>query len=432
MCLLPGLGVTHLLAQNKKPRLVHRTVVIEVIPGFGTAGLNPGTVSSNFSLNLFGGYRFKNEGIELSGLASAHVAGTRGLQLSGIANITGINAEVSPFLDENAEINLTGIQFAGIHNYVRNYTYGAQISAVYNNARNLLGFQLGMINRLRGFGIGAQAGLLYNWSYGSFDGVQAIALINETNNRLVGLQVGGVNIAGTIEGKNSDQGGKYTALQLGMVNKAATMHGFQVGLVNIAGKMRGTQIGLINIGNRRDTPAGVRDGTMIGLLNIGFFHSLKASVGELFLYNISLETGNLKNGNMRGQVWNKYITSEIEYGFSPIVNESYRRSYGVIVHKYYYNRTTTPGMNEKWFFEGSLGLRYLQTDEESFDPNNAYSSFGLGTGYRLFDKLSLYVVVQASLNYAWDDFSVSVPPTGASTIGDGLLWPGWRAGIQIH
>ncbi len=419
-------------AQNQKKVLTHHVFSFEIVPGLGTSGFNPGAVTSNFSFNIFSGYKFWNKGISLSGISSMHVVETRGFQISGIANMTGLNFELSPFITPEDEADMNGLQLAGVYNYVRDYIHGAQISGLYNRGRNLFGLQVSAINRISGFGFGAQLGILYNWSAGSFDGAQLGILVNETNNRLVGLQLASLNLAKLIEGKNSDQGGKLTGFQIGLINYSGEMHGFQIGLINIAGKMRGTQFGLVNIGSARNTPVGIRGGTMIGLFNGGVFHSVGVRTSELFLYNISLETGTHKNAQMLGETTHRYLTSRIEYGFSPTLSDGYKRQFGVSIHKYYYNRTLTPGMNQRRFVNGSLGLRYLQLSGEKFDVDNVYGTVGIEGGYQPFKKIGVYVTAQIELNYAWNGLGTSNLPHSSFDAGSGIMWPGWRLGLQVH
>jgi hypothetical protein len=319
-----------------------------------------------------------------------------------------------------------------MYNYVRDYIYGAQISGLYNRGRNLLGLQLSAINRITGFGFGAQLGIIYNWSSGSFDGTQIGVMVNETNNRLVGLQLAALNLAQLIEGKNSETGSKLTGFQIGLINYSGEMHGFQIGLVNIAGKMRGTQIGLVNIGSSRKTPVNIRGGTMVGLFNVGIFHSIGIRTNGLFRYNISMETGTHKNREMRGEGTNRYLTSRLEYSFSGLPGDEYKRQYGVSVHKYYFNRTTTPGMNERYFGNGSLGIRYLQLDGEKFDIDNIYGSAGIEGGVKPFKKIGVYIVAQVEINYAWNDLGTENLPNGVWQNESSTFWPGWSVGFQLH
>jgi hypothetical protein len=172
---------------------------------------------------------------------------------------------------------------------------------------------------------------------------------------------------------------------------------------------------------------------MIGLINIGTFHTLGMSAGDMFYYNIYLETGTMKNGAIRQKNSNRYFTSSLEYSFSPMNGSSFDRQYGLGFHKYYYNRTVTPGMNEKRFLQGALRVHYLQTDGEDFELENMYGGLSAGAGYRLIDKLSLYVTVRADLNYAWSYSEEQMDlPSWGSEIASGYVWPGFRLGVMVH
>jgi hypothetical protein len=292
------------IAQNVE--LHSKIFNIGILPGLGSSGKNPEKVSNLFSINLIGGYHHSNKLLEISGLFSAQRHSTSGLQFSGLSNIVGLNNLAS----DSVESNLNGGQFSILYNYVKDYTYGFQ-GGLINETRNLLGVQIGGFNTIKGFGIGLQTAVIYNFSDGPFDGTQASGLTNFVSDRLVGLQLAPINYASLIEGKNSDFENLLSGIQIGLINFSKEMHGWQIGLINYAKEMRGNQIGIINISSPCKIPAHKRSGNTIGLLNIRHLESINVYINEIFYYNVSLSTGSFQNSAITNKKFNKYLTGTI-------------------------------------------------------------------------------------------------------------------------
>ncbi len=132
--------------------------------------------------------------------------------------------------------------------------YGAQLSAGFNSAGDLVGLQCcGLFNSATGNVVGLQAGILYNFAQDVY-GFQIGPLGLNRSRDLYGIQFKllGANLAT----------GRSVGLQLSILgNTAAELYGMQLGFFNLGGGA-GLQLGLVNFGQ----PFG---GIQAGLLNRG-------------------------------------------------------------------------------------------------------------------------------------------------------------------
>lgn len=110
-------------AQRKNPD--QRSFQFSIVPALGTNGLHPGGFTNDFSINLTSGYSKANRVFELAGISNLNTNATRGLQLAGLANLTGANAfsgikerEIDKMIRTGFEANLTGAQISGLTNAV--------------------------------------------------------------------------------------------------------------------------------------------------------------------------------------------------------------------------------------------------------------------------------------------------------------------------
>jgi hypothetical protein len=130
-------------------------------------------------------------------------------------DIYGLRLDL-PFGKNNS---LYGIDFGG-YNWTTSDTCGGQIGVVGNRAGNLLGVEIA-------------AGL--NWVDNEMVGCQ-IGLINRIDATGNGLQLGLYNAGG------EDFGG----MQMGAFNRVGNMRGVQIGIANACGTLYGVQLGLFN------------------------------------------------------------------------------------------------------------------------------------------------------------------------------------------
>lgn len=434
-------------AQRKKSD--QRPFQFSIVPGLGTNGLHPGRFRNVISVNLTSGYSKATLLLELAGISNLNTDETRGLQIAGLANLTGANAfsgmtekEADKKIRTGFEADLTGIQISALTNIVVTNVFGGQLTGGVNISKGaLMGVQLaGVSNIVTKYSFGLQLAGLWNSSVQSMDGTQIAGLLNYTSGDLHGVQISAFNKAGYMEGRNSTGESKETALQLGIINSAKRMNGFQVGLINYASRSQGTQIGLINI-YRGGKDVGTKDGTAIGLINAGDVGHVAVYTDELFYTNFEIGTGNMKNRRIQNASSNRYILNSLIFsnssnGFNP-TQKSWALGYGI--KRYVYNRSVTPGMGEFRFL--SYGVEALHINHEAKSITRELSLLmrpKVQVGTRLHPKLQM-IYVFAAVTY---NVYVSKPEDGISpsfleshrTTGDKLveMWPGLSAGIHLH
>lgn len=439
-CLLMLCISGSLYAQRKKS--FEKTFQFSLAPGVSTNGLHAGSFTNIFSFNLASGYSAANKFLEIGLLSNANEIETRGLQISGIANVTGINAykglsekEIEQKYKKGFEANMIGAQVSGVINSVLSNAYGWQATGGVNIVRNaLFGFQLaGLSNVVYKYSFGFQVAGISNTSLQSMDGVQIAAITNHTQGGLYGVQISAFNEAGFIQGKNGYENSDYTGLQLGLVNKARErMNGYQVGLINISGRMQGTQIGLINI-YKRGKDIGTRDGTSIGLINIGDVGHLAVYANELFTTNIEIATGNCKNKRIASDGKNKYVLNSLIYssGSNAIVLDDLSWALGYALKKYFYNRSALAGMGEFWFYSYGMNFTHLNSVKGKITKTlDLALRPEVSVGRKIHPKIS-NVYVFAAVTYA-TRLTNDVLTEGN---GDQLTinhWPGASLGVLIH
>ncbi len=434
-CLIFLISITFAQVKNKD---VH----LSVVPGLSSTGLDPGNISAALSLNLFSGYLHSLHGIEISGISSLAVVQTRGIQFSGLFNTTGTNSfaekdsqEVRQMQKNGYSADLIGLQVSGLINSVRGNATGAQITLGANSSRSLIGVQIaGLVNQTDRYLLGGQLALLSNISKGSSSGFQVTLLLNSTKDDLEGAQLGLINIASTIDGKNSVLTDKPTAWQIGGFNKSKKMNGYQVGLINLSGEMRGTQIGLINI---YSTPyrTSQKSGTSIGLLNVGNSVNLKYFFDETFDMNYALATGNSKNAAIMSRSKTNYNMSYLLYRTSNLKSSLYRAyGYGFEHSKYKY---TIGPMNEFNYLSAGVNISYVDFEKKTSGKDWLFE-LSVEAGTKLHQKLgSLYLLAAIDGNMHKGSSGNVLAPSKLSSIDkqdtDVLgFWPGFRAGIMIR
>jgi hypothetical protein len=438
-----------LSAESQRKPLDHRMFQFSVAPGLGTNGLNSGGFTNYFSLNLTSGYSTTNMFLEIGGISNANEYRTRGLQISGLVNITGVNAfaglnekEKNQKIKSGFEANLSGLQITGITNIVINNVFGGQIGGGVNVSKGaLIGMQLaGVSNVVYKYSFGVQVAGLWNSSVQSMDGLQLAGLMNYTSGELYGVQISAFNKAGYIEGKNSYINDKPTGVQVGLVNSAKRMNGFQIGLINYASRSQGTQIGLINI-YRKGKDVGTRDGTAVGLINIGDVGHLALYADELFFTNYEISTGNMKNRRINEERTNKYIVNSLIFSNSSngFVSDKKSWALGYGLKKFHYTRSDTPGMAEFRFL--SYGIELLHVNYEAKKLTHDLSLMvrpKVSVGTRLHRKLhTVYVFGAVTYNMYWSNAEDGISPgflESSKKFENKILemWPGVSIGIHLH
>jgi hypothetical protein len=417
-----------------------RIFQFSLVPGIGTNGFHPGSYTNYFSLNLTGGFSNSNRIFELGLFSNLNVSETRGLQIAGLANLTGANAfaklapkEVEKKVNGGFEANLHGWQIGGMINRVLNNVFGAQWTGGVNHASGaLFGWQLaGLGNTVHKYSFGVQLAGLWNTSRVSMDGVQAAALLNFTEGGLFGLQLGAVNYADFTQGIHSmDVTGSW-GTQIGLINRAARMNGFQFGLINIAGPSQGTQVGLINIYKRGQT-ANTKDGTAIGLINVGELRHVAVFADELFATNYEVATGNRKNGRITTAPVTKSIENSLIYSrgnwHTPGV---WAVGYGL--KKNFWNRSAAPGRTEYRFIGAGAEVLHVNPERGKFLRDwNLITRLKLQAGTRIHPKLfGVYLFGTVTANYANDLQGIASERFEKSDRA-AVIWPGFSAGVLLH
>lgn len=431
-----------LIAQPKKDN--EKQLQVSLAPALGTNGLNPGSFTNHFSINLTSGYSAANLAFEIAGISNLNTNYTRGLQFAGICNLTGANAfgglskkEKEEKIKSGFSSTLVGAQFSGVTNYVTNEVYGMQATGGINLTRGaLLGVQVsGISNIVYKYSFGVQLAGVSNVSYESMDGVQISSLYNMTTGGLYGLQLGMFNQAAFTEGKNSVADAGAWGFQIGLVNMADRVNGFQIGLINRAKRSQGTQIGLINF-YRPGKQMGTKDGTAIGLLNFGDFGFIAISANEIFATNYELATGNRKNGRIKLSSRNTYVENVLSFSNNSYVGDRWAIGYGTM--KMFFNRSDAPGMSEFRFLSGGIHFHQVNFQSKFSTDLNLLSQVKVMLGTRLSPKLlNIYVFTAVTGNFFLTEQDNSLRPNQLSTAGTMSgnsyeAWPGLSLGVMLH
>lgn len=292
-------------SEQKRLRTFKRTFQFSLFPSISTNGVSSGHYINGFSFNLFGGMSAANTHFELGLLTNGHYRSSTGIQIAGLANLTGGNAFVNLTLWEERtlihrgnSIDNQGIQLAGMLNYVFNHSTGIQLSGGLNHVGNdFSGVQIsGIGNSAGGNSQGVHLSGIYNLHHKSITGIQISTCFNYTDGDLSGSQVSLINKARRMKGKNSTPTTKVRSIQVGIINFSKEMHGTQIGLINFGGDMRGKQIGLFNFFTKFKSKENADAGTPLGLLNLGSFGSvMRIYNNELFAATFENTTGNCQN-----------------------------------------------------------------------------------------------------------------------------------------
>lgn len=439
---------------KKKIREYERVFQFSLFPGTSTNGISSGSYVNSFSFNLFGGLSAANRILEVGLITNNNLKTTTGIQLAGLANITGTNSFVNLSLSEERalintedfEINRKGIQVAGILNYVLNHASGIQISGGLNVVgNNFRGFQLaGIGNSVGETMVGVQLAGLYNLSNESVAGFQISALFNYTDAQLSGLQLGAINKAARIKGKKSTPPTAARGMQIGLLNFSRAMDCWQIGLINFGGDARGKQIGLINFFNKYGSKENVRMGTPVGLLNFGSRGSYaRVFYNELYPVNVEYTTGNclnctwLMNSEMpyydRNQIFNENVLI-VGYDYQL---KTWGLGYGF--QKVLYNKAFLKPSPDNKKRVISYGAKLLHLNRSmSFDKTfNILTRLNVDIGKR-YKFLYLFAGVSANYFLYEGSENADVYKVRSVTYDAGglrkwkaMIWPGYAAGLQV-
>jgi len=448
------------VGQTTNKRYQQRLVQVSFVPGVGFNGIHSGWYINKYSLNLFSGFSAANRYLEISLISSLNTQYATGIQLAGIANVVGSNTflnmtrgEERAEIREGFESNMTGIQFAGLLNVVRDNMSGWQMTGGVNFVnRGHRGWQLaGLSNMVGSYNIGVQMAGIYNVALKSSSGIQMAIFSNLTNGEMQGLQLSLLNKAWRISGKQSEPPTKLTGWQVGLVNISRKMHGLQVGLINKAKQMRGTQIGIINFFSTAPNKKHGKNGTPIGLLNFGSSGGhQRAYTTETFAYNFEITTGNCYNctktqsgmpltGDFKIMNQNALIFTYNPETLRGTNDPQWALGYGF--EKVKYNKKSmspTDTRNEKKFI--SYGVKFLHVNYSSKLESrlSLLTTIDIEYGHIVRSKLfTFYFYGGISANaYAYDEVRKIAPENISHTRHMDQfqydLWPGYELGVHLR
>ena len=221
-------------------------------------------------------------GVQISGLVSVTGDDLKGGQVSGLINIAGNNGkgfQIAGGMDITGN-DLQGFQASGLFNIVGKQLLGFQATGAFNIVgEELTGFQAaGGFNVVGKSCVGLQAAGLFNVTGETFKGLQAAGLFNVVGDELIGAQIGTFNVAPHFT----------NAAQIGIVNVSAEMRGFQLGLVNWNGETYGVPVGFVNVSKRDGRIRWINWGSNLSGINSG----IKFEVGQIYSI-VALGYGNL-------------------------------------------------------------------------------------------------------------------------------------------
>ena len=432
-------------AQRDKA-IKQRVFQFSMVPALGTNGLQPGSYENYFSINLTSGYSVSTLLFEVASISNLNTNRTTGLQISGIANLTGANAFAGlTKKDKDAKSNsgfspyLNGIQISGLTNAVIGDAHGAQVSGGINLAKGgLVGLQFsGFSNIVYKYSFGVQVSGLFNASVGSMDGVQIGSLCNYTSGQLSGVQIGAFNQAGYIEGKNSYDNTQPMGIQIGLINFAKKMNGFQFGIINFAKRSQGTQIGVINF-YKGGTQTGTKDGTAIGVINAGANTYISIGCNDMFGLNYEIATGTRKNARIEMDKRNVYVTNSIIYSHLSHTGDYWGVGYGL--KKMIFNRSALPGMTEARYISYGVDVQHINFKRSEITRDlSLLARLKIMVGKRITPKsFGFNWYTSLDLNTFWTktgNYSIAPKSLKSSTrVKDLYLdyWPGFSVGLLLH
>jgi len=164
-----------------------RPAQISFLPYMGSNFKLSGSIVNTISLNVFSGYSYGVNGVEVGGFLNINRNMVNGVQLGGFGNITGKNThgvQIGGFFNNNFG-KVKGVQVAGFYNLVLDTVDGIQVA--------------GFTNILKGKIKGVQLSGFTNITTGEVNGVQISGFMNYAK-KVQGAQIGVLNIADSVSG----------------------------------------------------------------------------------------------------------------------------------------------------------------------------------------------------------------------------------------
>ncbi|PZX54020.1 peptidase associated/transthyretin-like domain-containing protein [Algoriphagus chordae] len=185
-------------------------VQMSLIPGLSTKGTFSSQTISKFSLNLIGGYTAGIEGMEIAGIFNINKRDVKSLQLAGIFNLVGGSSKGLQIggIYNSVYGDVAGLQIGGVYNHVRGEVKGLQLAGIMNQANKDAGAQIaGIVNHARNSKYLQLAAITNNASESAglqLAGISNIAGVSVNNQasfifnrakKVNGFQLGIINVA---------------------------------------------------------------------------------------------------------------------------------------------------------------------------------------------------------------------------------------------
>ena len=366
------IGLSHPLRAQTSEQSSGRGAAFQVsfVPGVSNTDSYS---TSQFSLNILGGYNGAFNGIELGTVFNGNRYDVSGLQLSGAVNWN--------------EQQSSGAIFSGAVNVTETFGGGVLSSGGINISRQ----------ETRGVLLAGSLNITGDFS----KGLMAAGGMNLADNASGFLMTGGVNIVT----------GKAGGISIAPFNIAGEHAGLQLGVLNIAGGQEGTQIGVINV-------AGKGEGTPIGLL----------SFVENGRFNVDLwgsETG-FVNGGVR--IGTETIYNVISIGYNPVHGDDlWQVGIGIGYHKELGNKGDgfeTDLMSYQVNHDGG----WTTENSNHFQWRFHYTkSFSEGAGIFTGPSLNMYLADE-NLSDSHIPYTFKEHSSGSDRL---YWWAGWTFGIEL-
>lgn len=438
-------------SQEKRIPYREKEFQFSFFPGVNTEGFETAKYTYKFSFSLTSSLAAGTKHFAFAPISNIGTRSGSGIQLAGLANITGSNSylhltnyERKSLEKEGQTPNFHGIQLAGLINLTRGHSRGISLAGMFNTTmQDASGFYLGGLgNAAQENLVGAQIGGLYNIAHRSVYGFQVSTFVNITRS-LTGLQLAAINRTKLVYGKANNTSSQVYGMQVGLINTSKGMNGFQIGLINKAGRMRGTQIGLVNL----FTPgpydgAKPLNGMPIGLINIGSQDShARIYTSDLFLASMEYTTGNCDNCTWTesqmpiGDLFYKTNQNALFFGWnSDNYASDVKWGIGYGFHRMYYiKHSMSPHdpENRRFFFSPSLRFMHLNKGKRYTGDLSLLSQLQLDAGYRIG---AFYLFAGGSVNgYLNRGEGLAIATelvSGTSRKINYQVWPGYMVGIQ--
>lgn len=387
---------------------------IGLVPPLNNHGLRSGRAINQFSFNLFSGYAYGLEGVEVGTFLNIVRNRATGLQVAGFGNVVGNRMEglQGAGFFNFSKLGVYGVHGSGFANISLGRSVGMQGAGFINvNSRDFYGIQASGFSNFVGKNMhGIQLSGFHNTTVGRFNGIQAAGFINTSSRQFNGLQTSGfLNIhIGSLNGLQAS----------GFSNIALDVNGLQAsGFINAARQVNGLQIGFVNVCDSIN-------GLPIGFLNVVLkgMHKVEVGYNELGLVSAAFKTGtfglhNIFIGMVEPREGQK--TAGIGYGLGTMLGGRKKAQVGL----------------------SALAMQFTQ-QRQFINKLNLLARVSLQGGFSIYKGLHFYagpsinIFVRQPSTLSENDY-VSMSPFDSyltySIDPDKALqgWIGWETGIRF-